>query len=206
MKAVILRQLGLYSGYIIPSQHWSAVERACEEEVSGKSALLVEVPVEMQQAFEATQSLGRSRLSTLRSAAGLYFLVITLQIGDCQTRAVLHLAEPHVCQYLTEATASGELLLGLSTEDDSWTHSTVLTIEPALSRHLLTEPAKARHFPDEEIDQQKLLVCGRLLQDTGYVTFNGEPPKRVSVAFVRDLSRPLEFGGPEAFADSGEMS
>lgn len=206
MKAALLRQVGLHAGYIIPSQHWSTVERACEEEVSGKSALLVEVPVEMQQAFEATQSLGRSRLSTLRSAAGLYFLVITLQIGDCQTRIVLHLAELHVRQYLTEAIVSGELLLGLSTEDDSWTHSTVLTIEPDVCGHLLKVPAGARQHLAEEVDQQKLLVCGRLLQDTGYVTFNGEPPGNVSVVFVRDLSRPLEFGGPEALADSGEMS
>lgn len=206
MKAAMLRQLGLHAGYIIPAQHWSAVERACEDDASGKSALLVEVPVEMQQAFEATQSLGRSRLSTLRSAAGLSFLVITLQIGDCQTRVVLHLAEPHVRQYLTEAIANAELLLALSTDDDSWTNSAVLAIEPDVCEYLLKVPARARQHPVEEVDQQKLLVCGRLLQDTGYVTFDGEPLKSVSVVFVRDLSRPLEFAGAGAFADSGEMS
>lgn len=204
MKAKILRRLGLHSGYIIPSQHWSAVERACEEEVSGKSALLVEVPVEMRQAFEATQSLGCAKISTLRSSAGLYFLVVTLQISDCQTRVVLHLAEPHVRQYLTEAIVSGELLVGLSTDDDSWTHSTVLSIAPEVCRRLLEVPAGARPRPAKEVEQQKLRVCDRLLKDTGYVAVGGKPAASVSVVFVRDLSQPLALAGAGAFSDSGE--
>ncbi|REE17122.1 hypothetical protein B0G71_0059 [Paraburkholderia sp. BL27I4N3] len=40
MNSALLREHGLHPGYIIPSAHWSSIERICGEEPSERSALL----------------------------------------------------------------------------------------------------------------------------------------------------------------------
>ncbi|SOE70846.1 hypothetical protein SAMN05414139_03895 [Burkholderia sp. D7] len=198
MNSATLGQLGLHPGYIIPSTNWSSVERICGDEPSGRSALLVEVPEEMQRAFEATNSLGQSRLSTLRSGGGMFLLAITLQIGTCQTRVVLNLSEPHVRQYLQEATVSSELLVGLHTRDDSWVHSTLLAIEPGACKRLLEAPAGAVAFSTEDTWNEKASVCSRLLQDTKFIVFDDKPTGCISVVLVKDTSQFLKPGDFEA--------
>ncbi|MFM0248468.1 hypothetical protein [Paraburkholderia sediminicola] len=195
MNSTTLRQLGLYPGYIIPSAHWSSIERLSGEEPSERSALLVEVPEEMQRAFEATNSLGQSRLSTLCSGGGMFLLAITLQIGTCQTRAVLNLSKPHVRQYLREATVSGELLVGLHTRDDSWVHSTLLAFEPGACKRLLETSVGAVAFSTEDVGNEKASACSRLLQDTEFIVLNDKSASSISVAFVKDTSflKPGDF-------------
>ncbi|MGE8166006.1 hypothetical protein ACQKRQ_38435 [Paraburkholderia sp. NPDC080076] len=194
MNSALLREHGLHPGYIIPSAHWSSIERICGEEPSERSALLVEVPEEMQRAFEATHALGQSRLSTLRSGGGMFLLAVTLQIETCQTRVVLNLSEPHVRQYLQEATASGELLVGLHTRDDNWVHSTLLAIEPDACSRLLETSAGAVMFSTEDAWNEKASACSRLLQDTKFFVFDDKPASCVSVVFVKDTSQFLKPG------------
>lgn len=198
MNSATLRQLRLRPGYIIPSTHWSSIKGICGEEPSGRSALLVEVPEEMQRAFEATNSLGQARLSTLRSGGGMLLLAITLQIGTCQTRIVSNLSEPHVRQYLQEATVSGELLVGLHTRDDSWVHSTLLAIEPDACRGLLKESAGAVAFSTEDAWNEKASACSRLLQDTKFIVFDDKPASCISVVFIKDTSQFLKLADFEA--------
>ncbi|PZR48603.1 hypothetical protein [Paraburkholderia fungorum] len=189
-----LRKLGLHSGYIIPSDHWGAIERTCGEEASERSALLVEVPEETRQAFEAANTQVQSKLTALRTGGGLYVLAIALQAGACQPRIVLNLSEPHVRQYLEEAAVSGELLLGLHAQDNGWVHSTVLAIEREKLARILAPSAGASPLPFEAAEEQKILVCFRLLHDLPYVVFGGKPAHKVNVVYVKDTSR-LLFAG-----------
>jgi hypothetical protein len=151
----------------------------------------------MQRAFEATHALGQSRLSTLRSGGGMFLLAITLQIGTCQTRVVLNLSEPHVRQYLQEATVSSELLVGLHTRDDSWVHSTLLAIEPDACRRLL-EASTGAVASTEDAWTEKAASCSRLLQDTEFIVFDDKPASCISVVFVKDTSQFLKPGDFEA--------
>ncbi|CAG4886960.1 hypothetical protein [Paraburkholderia saeva] len=198
MNSTLLRQRGLRPGYIVPSAHWSSIERICGTESSERSALLVEVPEEMRRAFEATHALGQSRLSTLRSGGGMFLFAITLQIGTCQTRVVLNLSEPHVRQYLQEATASGELLVGLHTRDESWVHSTLLAIEPDACGRLLETCAGAVAFSTEDAWNEKVSACCTLLQNTTFIVFDEKPASCISVVFVKDTSLFLKPGDFEA--------
>lgn len=152
----------------------------------------------MQRAFEATNSLGQSRLSTLSSCGGMLLLAITRQIGTCQTRMVLNLSEPHVRQYLQEATVSGELLVGLHTRDDSWVHSTLLAIEPAACRLLLETSAGAVGFSTEDAWNEKASACSRLSQDTKFIVFDDKPVSCISVVFIKDTSQFLKLADFEA--------
>lgn len=186
-----LRELGLHSGYIIPSEHWGAIERVCGEDASERSALLVEVPDETRQAFEAADAQVQSRLTTLRTGGGLYVLAIALQVGACQTRIVLNLSEQHVQQYLDEAAISGELLLGLHTQDNGWVHSTVLAIEREKLERMLGPSTGASQLPFEAEEEQKILVCRKLLHDLPYIMFGGEPAHKVNAVYVKDTSRML---------------
>lgn len=198
MNSAMLSELGLRPRYIIPSAQWSSIERMYGEEPSDRGVLLAEVPEEMRRAFKANQAPRLSRLSTLRSGGGMFLLAITLQIETCQTRVVLDLSEPHVRQYLQEATVSSELLVGLHTGDDSWVHSTLLAIEPGACKRLLEAPAGAVAFSTEDTWNEKASVCSRLLQDTKFIVFDDKPTSCISVVLVKDTSQFLKPGDFEA--------